>query len=179
MRRIADIDILDDQSLLRDMTVQGWIILAAGVALGLAGIALGLLSPRGVGVAWFLCVAAAYVASLAVHELVHACLFKLFGGRGAHVGFGARWGMLYTSAKGLVLPRKQFCCVLLGPSVIVTAALLVAGALIGQPLAGWAVAFLHLSGCTGDFAMVRAIAGEPRALLVEDTEKGVALYEDS
>lgn len=177
MRRIADIDILGDEALLQDMTRGSWLILGLGTALGLAGFLAGVLPDR-LSLWWFLGVGALTALSLPVHELVHAALFKLFGGRDARVTFGARWGMLYTSAKGLILPRRQFMCVLLGPAVVVSLALFVAAALSGHGLAGWELAVLHLSGCTGDFGMVAAIRRNPAALLVEDTETGVAFYAD-
>ncbi|MGN0286147.1 MAG: hypothetical protein ACI4B6_00545 [Atopobiaceae bacterium] len=85
--------------------------------------------------------------------------------------------MLYTSAEGLIMPRRRFMAVLMGPAVLVTLALVLVCSAMGLPLAAWAVAVLHLSGCTGDLGFV-GIIHRSDATFVQDTSKGIALYVD-
>lgn len=175
MKPISEIDLLDDDALLARMSRASLILVAVGAVVACAGLVAGAW-PDAFGLAWFALVVVASLVALPVHELVHAALFKLLGGPKAHIRFGARWGMLYTSAEGLVLPRRRFVAVLMGPAVLVTAALVALGLVLGQPLAAWVMAVLHLSGCTGDLGFVRIIC-QSAADFVQDTNKGIALYQ--
>lgn len=176
MRQIADIDLLDDEALLTRMSWASLIIVVAGTVVGVLAWACGVWTDH-VGLAWVALVVVASLVALPVHELVHGALFKLLGGPKAHVSFGARWGMLYTSAEGLIMPRRRFMVVLMGPAVLVTLALVLVCSAMGLPLAAWAVAVLHLSGCTGDLGFV-GIIHRSDATFVQDTSKGIALYVD-
>ncbi len=177
MRRLADIDLLGDAAMQQEMVASSMAILALGTALGVTA---GMLLPHEqLGIGWFVLLAAVSVAALPVHELVHALFFKLMSGMRAHVKFGFSSWMLYTAAPGCMLPRGRFCVVLLSPSVLVTGALLAVPAALGMPLLGWYLAVIHLAGCTGDIAYARIIARETHAQLVEDTERGIALFSDS
>jgi len=175
MKTIASIDVLGEETpFLRRVVVDSVCVLVAGVLVGAALVATGLVAWSGTGMTWLLaCVAT--VASFFVHELVHGALFKLLGGSDVHVSFGVVTGMLYTDAHGATLPRGRFVVVLLGPAVLVTLALLVGGVALGCPLEGWVAAMLHLSGCTGDTGMVREILACPEATHVRDTHTGIDL----
>lgn len=176
MRRVADIDLLDDEALLTRMSWASVMVVVVGVVVGVLAWACGVWSDR-VDLAWVALVVVASLVALPVHELVHGALFKLLGGPKAHVSFGARWGMLYTSAEGLIMPRRRFMVVLMGPAVLVTLALVLVCDALGLPLAAWVVAVLHLSGCTGDLGFV-GIIHRSDATFVQDTNKGIALYVD-
>ena len=176
MRRLVDIDLLGDEQLQASMASGSMVILLVGV---LVGVLLAVALPHEpITFWWFVELAIISIVALPVHELVHAAAFKLMSGFGAHLKFGFSNWMLYTSSPGTVLTRSRFCTVLLAPSVVVTLALWVCAAMAGQPLLGWFMAVVHLSGCTGDIGYVRIIANEPTANLVQDTERGIALFHD-
>lgn len=118
---------------------------------------------------------AACLVVLPVHELVHGAAFKLLGGPEVKVSFGHAAGCLYTRTNDAVLSRRRFVAVLLAPSVALTVLLVGVGAALGAMAGGILAAGLHLTGCTGDLIMVAAIAREPRARWVQDTESGCRL----
>lgn len=120
------------------------------------------------------------VASLLVHELVHGLFFKLFAPSGAKVTFGANWkaGMLYACAEGIVYPRGRYLVIILAPTVAVTVLLLAGGALTGHLAAGYLLAVVHLSGCTGDWGYAMEIARDPSITYCEDTTWGVRFLRD-
>ena len=176
MRLLVDIDILDDEALQANMAMGSLWIVIVGLLLG---VLLGVFLPHEpITLQWFLLLGAVSVAALPVHELVHAAAFKIASGFTARIAFGFSSWMLYTAAPGTILPRERFCVVLLAPAVLVTTALFVGGVLTGWPLLGWFLAVIHLAGCTGDLGYVRIIRSESRANLVQDTERGIALFYD-
>ncbi len=177
MRRLTDIELLDDRALQQQMVWASMSILGFGVVIGV--IAALALPHEVVGPLWFVALAFLSVVALPVHELVHAGAFMLLTGFTARIRFGFTDWMLYTSAAGTMLRRRRFCAVLLAPTVLVTTALLVVPWLRGFPLLGWFLAVIHLAGCTGDLAYVHIIRREPKATYVEDTERGIALFYDA
>lgn len=176
MRLLLSIDLLDDERLQGDMVAGSLWIVLVGTLLGVFGAAL--LPHEPIGLAWFLLLGIVSVAALPIHELAHAAFFVLCSGFKAHIRFGFSSWMLYTAAPGCMLPRKHFCVVLLAPAVLVTGALGYGAIALGWPLLGWFLSVVHLAGCAGDIAYARAIASEPAAAFVEDTERGIALYCD-
>ena len=198
MRKLSSIHTFEDRAFLT------WVARASLVTLGLgtaAVVAVGiLLAARGASaldpefteafaasgfhglplVWWLGCVALATVLALPAHELVHAALFKAFAPRGSRVTFGANWqaGMLFACARGIVYTRRQYLAIVLAPTVAFTIAALALGIALGHPVAGLAVAVLHLTGCTGDWGYVRAMARDPKITHCEDTEWGVQWYGD-
>ena len=64
----------------------------------------------------FVLLALASLVALPVHELVHAGAFALLSGFSARICFGFSDWMLYTSAAGVMLPKRRFCVVLLAPT---------------------------------------------------------------
>ncbi|MCH4054250.1 MAG: DUF3267 domain-containing protein [Atopobiaceae bacterium] len=174
LRLVCEIDVFHDVGLLQKMGVWSGAILVAGIAAIALAAALGI-APEPLSWAWLAGLVAATAASFAIHELVHGLFFRLLGGRGTRIRFGARQGMLYTRAEGLMLPVRRFVVVLLAPAVLVSATTVAVGWAAGLPLAAAIVFVLHLSGCVGDFAFVQAIF-ESDADLAEDTETGMRLY---
>lgn len=196
MRKIADIRTFEDRALLR------WISCASALAFGIgvlatAGLAAvlrifmpsaldpalaGLLGVRAfssaIMLAWLVVLAVASMAALLVHELVHALFFKLFAPSGARVTFGANWGagMLFACAEGIVYARRRYLAIVIAPTIVVTALVLVIGAAFGVPVLGCAVAAIHLCGCAGDWYYVRTICRNPAIAYCEDTTWGVRLF---
>ena len=117
----------------------------------------------------------ALIASLCLHEAVHALFFRLFAPPGSHVYFGANWkaGMIYACAEGIVFSRRQYQIALIAPTIAVTVALMAIGALSGFGLVAWAIAVLHLSGCAGDWGYLVEIARDRSIDRCEDTAWGV------
>ena len=177
MRRLADIELLEDQTLQQQMVWASMGILVFGILVGV--VAALALPHEAVGLLWFVALVLISIVALPVHELVHAGAFMLLTGFSARIRFGFTDWMLYTSAAGTMLRRRRFCAVLLAPAVLVSIALLVVPWSQGFPLLGWFLAVIHLAGCTGDLAYVRIIQREPKATHVEDTERGIALFYDT
>ena len=127
---------------------------------------------------WLLALAAGVLVSLVAHEAVHAAVFKLFAPKGSRITFGANWrcGMLFACADGIVYTRRQYLAIVLAPTLVVTLALVAAGALVSWPLWTLVVVALHLSGCVGDWAYAAHIAADPAIAYCEDTEWGVQFY---
>ena len=124
---------------------------------------------------WPLAMAALSVVALPVHELVHALFMRVLGGPGTRVSFGYQAGMLYAGCPGLVLSKARFVAVLLAPTVLVTAALLELGLVLGYPFMTLWAAVLHLSGCSGDILAAGAILRERACTHCRDTERGIEL----
>ena len=174
MRKVLDVDILNDGATQRLVGRASLAIAAFGVAGALA------LAPacgwRPGGVGWWLALAALYVACLPVHELVHGAFFKLFGPRGTKVRFGYQAGMLYAGCPGARMGRGRFAAVLLAPFLLVSAACAAGGIAFGNPLMAWAIGWLHAAGCAGDLYFAWLVARHPEADACEDTERGIALW---
>ena len=171
-----DIELLDDVQLQAQMAAWSLWILLIGALVGVL-LAVGV-PHEPVTLWWFVSLALVSVAAMPVHELIHATAFKIVSGFEARITFGfANW-MLYTASPGTMLPRGRFCAVLLAPAVVLTVSLGLGLTLAGMPLLGWFCAVIHLAGCTGDIGYVRIIASEPKANLVQDTERGIALFHD-
>lgn len=123
-------------------------------------------------------IVAATLASLALHECVHALFFKVLGPAGSRVTFG--WNldvaMIYACAEGIVYSRRRYLVTVLAPTVMVTGIIAALGVLSGCTLASWVVCVLHLSGCTGDWFYARAIVSDPRIRWCKDEAWGVRFY---
>lgn len=198
MSRIGGIHTFEDKRFLSNTARMSGVVFAGGAALAVVlFVALGALAPtaldpafRGLWVPgggsgasealWLLGIGVGSLASLVLHEAVHAVFFKVFAPHGAHVTFGVNWklGMLYACAEGIVYPRRRYIVIALAPSIVVTAVALAAGWISGDPLGGFAVAVTHLAGCTGDWGYLSAIRANPRIAFCEDTSWGVAFYDE-
>ncbi len=175
MRVVAKVDVLGDEGQQRGIARLSLALLGACLA---AAVALAALVPAArprVVWAFVLALVLGYLVSLPVHELVHGAAFKLLGGAGTHVVFGAAQGMLYASCPGVRFGRRSFYAILLAPFVVLSSAYLAIGLAAGAPLLAWCLFGLHASGCAGDFWLARAIVANPRADLCEDTKTGILL----
>lgn len=184
MRTLGDIDFFGDDALRQRLVRASVWLLIGGAALV---VALSVVAGTGVieemralpgdrGPAmWPLAMAALSVVALPVHELVHALFMRVLGGPGTRVSFGYQAGMLYAGCPGLVLSKPRFVVVLLAPAVLVTAALLGLGLVLGYPFMTLWAAVLHLSGCSGDILAAGAILRERSCTHCRDTERGVEL----
>lgn len=181
MRELADIDVLTDERVRLVVARVSLAVLVACAALGVvlraAGLGRGLVGEvaRMGPIAWAASLVAGVLVSLPVHELVHAALFRLAGGPGTRVRFGASSGMLYAGCPGLELGRAPMSVVLVGPAVVLSVALLAFGGAVGLPDLGYLWFACHLSGCAGDLYFVWRIWREPACTRVRDTERGIAL----
>lgn len=183
-RTLGDIDFFGDDALRQRLVyVSVWLLLG-GAALAVtlsvvagAGVIEEMLALPGDwgAVMWPLAVIALSVVALPVHELVHALLMRVLGGPGTRVSFGYQAGMLYAGCPGLVLSKPRFVAVLLAPAVLVTAALLGLGLVLGYPFMTIWAAVLHLSGCSGDILAAGSILRERACTHCRDTERGVEL----
>ena len=183
-RTLGDIDFFGDDALRQRLVRASAWLLIGGAALA---VALSVVADTGVieemralpgdwGAAlWPLAMAALSVVALPVHELVHALFMRVLGGPGTRVSFGYQAGMLYAGCPGLVLSKPRFVAVLLAPTVLVTAALLGLGLVLGYPFMTLWAAVLHLSGCSGDILAADAILRERACTHCRDTERGVEL----
>ena len=183
-RTLGDIDFFGDDALRQRLVRASAWLLIGGAALA---VALSVVAGTGVieemralpgdwGAAlWPLAMAALSVVALPVHELVHALFMRVLGGLGTRVSFGYQAGMLYAGCPGLVLSKPRFVAVLLAPTVLVTAALLGLGLVLGYPFMTLWAAVLHLSGCSGDILAAGAILRERACTHCRDTERGVEL----
>ena len=183
-RTLGDIDFFGDDALCQRLVRASAWLLIGGAALA---VALSVVAGTGVieemralpgdwgAVMWPLAMAALSVVALPVHELVHALFMRVLGGPGTRVSFGYQAGMLYAGCPGLVLSKARFVAVLLAPTVLVTAALLGLGLVLGYPFMTLWAAVLHLSGCSGDILAAGAILRERACTHCRDTERGVEL----
>ena len=183
-RTLGDIDFFGDDALRQRLVrASAWLLIGgAALAVALSVVAgtgvieeMRALPGGGGGALWPLAMAALSVAALPVHELVHALFMRVLGGPGTRVSFGYQAGMLYAGCPGLVLSKPRFVAVLLAPAVLVTAALLGLGLVLGYPFMTLWAAVLHLSGCSGDILAAGAILRERACTHCRDTERGVEL----
>ena len=183
-RTLGDIDFFGDDALCQRLArASAWLLIGGAVL----AVALSVVAGTGVieemralpgdwGAAmWPLAMAALSVVALPVHELVHALFMRVLGGPGTRVSFGYQAGMLYAGCPGLVLSKSRFVVILLAPTVLVTAALLGLGLVLGYPFMTLWAAVLHLSGCSGDILAAGAILRERACTHCRDTERGVEL----
>ena len=183
-RTLGDIDFFGDDALRQRLVRASAWLLIGGAALA---VALSVVTGTGVieemralpgdwGAAlWPLAMAALSIVALPVHELVHALFMRVLGGPDTRVSFGYQAGMLYAGCPGLVLSKPRFVAVLLAPTVLVTAALLGLGLVLGYPFMTLWAAVLHLSGCSGDILAAGMILCERACTHCRDTERGVEL----
>ena len=127
---------------------------------------------------WCMVVAAGYIISLPVHELIHAAFFKLLGPRGTQIKFGFKQGLLYTTCPGTHIERARFMVILMAPFVILSAVYLVFGLVSHEYSATLALFLLHASGCAGDMYFTWCILRNPQANMVEDTSVGITLWQE-
>lgn len=163
---LTSIDILGDASEQKRIGKLSLFLLVAAVLV--AVVSLGGTMPS---LVWF---AVFVLLPLPVHELVHASLFKLFC-PSAPVRFGAQSGFFYATTDGQVYPRAQMCVILLAPLLLVTPAIMWAGALVGQVYAAGLAAACHVSECAGDIYFVWLALRTRGCTHLKDTSAGIDL----
>ncbi|MFW5994736.1 MAG: DUF3267 domain-containing protein [Spirochaetia bacterium] len=99
--------------------------------------------------------AAGMIAIIPMHELLHALAFRIRGAR--HIRFGAKPRQLifYAIARNFVADYREMRFILYLPAVVISVGLVVSmlfpSAFFATSIA-WVV-FIHMSACTGDFAL--------------------------
>ena len=91
------------------------------------------------------------------------------------MSFGFQDAFLYTRTDDALAVRGRMVAVLLAPSVLVTAGIVVPALAAGLPVLAALLSGLHLAGCAGDITMAVAALREPRCTHVRDTETGIDL----
>lgn len=116
---------------------------------------------------------------LVVHEATHGLGIALSGARpvfGTGRLAGGQVPYLYAGAPGHHFSPRQFLTILWAPSIVVNAGLL--AAMLLNPWGVWLIIpfVVHVSGCFGDWLMIRAIRGQDGIATVEDTMDGMRLH---
>ena len=122
------------------------------------------------------------VLGVVLHESVHGVLFLTFGVRPCF-GFKpwTRFGpVFYAAAPGSYLDRPRYLAAGLAPTVLLTAALAAALAIVAADdmlasVVSWAFV-LNVAGSAGDMLMMRKVLSYPRETLFEDTGDGFIAY---
>ncbi len=118
------------------------------------------------------------VVALVLHEGVHGLVMARYGAR-PQFGVGMMQGQVpyaYATSPGFRYTGRQFWWVAMMPTFAVNAIL--ATLVFTMPWGPFLVlpAALHLSGCVGDWTILRMISEHPEGTLVEDTRDGVILH---
>jgi hypothetical protein len=119
----------------------------------------------------------AFLVVLPVHELVHAALVRLFGGR-PRFGAGVKGGMpyLYVTDPGRRFGRNRFLAVALAPLILID--LVALAVLLLRPSWSWAAPALvgNTSGAVGDLWVAGLLVRLPSWAEVEDRALGFAVW---
>ena len=171
----GEVDVLGDAVLQRRMLLQSVLVLALGLAPSLIAAAFGgwTIFRDGWAVLWTVLVT---MACFAVHEIVHALFFLIMSHGKCHISFGAEAGFLYTRTDDCMLLKGRFVCVLLAPTILVTAGIVAVGFALSYPAESLIAAAVHLSGCVGDWDMAGTIATTSHVTHVKDSETGCILF---
>lgn len=183
MHEIGSIHTFEDEAFLHSVSRISAAVL--GVSVGVAFVLFSMVMPGlselsrldgwFAGIWWAVSLLVGTVVVLAVHEGVHGLFFKLFAPAGSRVTFGAniKLGMLYACAEGIVYTRRQYLVVILAPTVVVTALMLVSAFVSGYPFCCYIIATAHLAGCVGDWKYAAAVFRNHAITHCEDTSWGV------
>lgn len=121
------------------------------------------------------------VTLIPLHEWLHGLAYQWAGA--PRVSYIVNWKKLYVAALAdrFVIGRRQFYIVALTPFTVISAFLLIATTLIGEPF--WQFTFLislllHTLSCLGDFAMINymQLRPEKEAVTYDDNEKGLSYF---
>jgi hypothetical protein len=120
---------------------------------------------------WLLVNVISYIVILALHELIHALAFLLWGGRpyfGAKLPFA-----VFCGAKNQLFRRNHYLVIGLAPLVVITLAA-VAITLASPVLASYAffATVGNFSGAAGDIVACNRLFKLSSQILVEDTDAG-------
>ncbi len=117
-----------------------------------------------------------YILILPIHELIHAAVFTLWGGKPY---FGTKLPYaLYCGARQQLFRRNQYLVVGLAPLVLITLAGIIF-TLVSPALASYTIFATvgNISGAAGDLWVAWRLLRLPRSILVEDTEAGYRAWE--
>ena len=120
---------------------------------------------------WFAINIVSYILILPIHELVHAAVFILWGGKPY---FGTKMPYaLYCGARKQLFRRNQYLVVGLAPLVVITLAGIIF-TLVSPALASYIIFAIvgNISGAAGDLWVAWRLLRLPPSILVEDTEAG-------
>jgi hypothetical protein len=125
---------------------------------------------------WFVINIVGYILILPIHELVHAAVFTLWGGK-PYFGIKMPYA-LYCGARQQLFRRNQYLVVGLAPLVVITLAGIIF-TLLSPALASYIIfAFVgNVSGAAGDLWVAWRLLRLPHSVLVEDTEAGYRAWE--
>jgi hypothetical protein len=185
LRRVGAVDLLQPARLPQLARESLWLLLAAGagfVALDLAARRIqdagpllggGPLAPR--LLVLIVVNLAAYAVMIVLHELLHATVILLLGGRPT---FGLKLPLAaYCTAPGQLFTRSGYTAVALAPLVVLTLLGIAVtwlwpdvGALLWLGFVG------NVSGAAGDLVAVRELRRMPDATLIADTATGFVGY---
>ncbi len=120
-------------------------------------------------------VAALTAGLVLLHEWVHAVAYRMAG---AAPRYGAKmvgwfFPVVYVTAPGRWLTRRQYAAVLLAPTIAVNVVGLSLMAAMGSW--SWMLVFplaSHLGGCVGDWWIAAVLARLPAGARIEDTPQG-------
>ena len=117
-------------------------------------------------------------AALMLHEGVHGLVMARYGAK-PQFGVGLMQGQVpyaYATSPGFKYTQRQFWWVAMMPTFAVNA--LLAVLVFTLPWGPYLVfpAAIHLSGCIGDWMILKMIGEHPGGTLVEDTREGVVLH---
>ena len=120
---------------------------------------------------------------LGIHEGIHGIFFKLFCPENK-VKFGVilKSGMLYATSPGSIYTRFQMITIALAPFVVLTMVLTILYSFhVISPMIYVLLASIHASGCVGDFyyTCILAFKFKEKKIMVEDTDKGITIYQAS
>lgn len=124
------------------------------------------------------CLVVGTVLVMVLHEAAHGLTMARYG---ATARFGVamteqRVPYAFATSPGFRYTQRQYWWVAMMPTLAVNG--LLAVAVLALPWGPYLVipAAVHLSGCVGDWAMLRMVAGWPEGTLVEDTRTGFVLH---
>jgi hypothetical protein len=125
---------------------------------------------------WFVINIVSYILILPIHELVHAVVFILWGGKPY---FGTKMPYaLYCGARQQLFRRNQYLVVGLAPLVVITLAGIIF-TLVSPTFASYTIFAIvgNISGAAGDLWVAWRLLRKPHSVLVEDTEAGYRAWE--
>jgi hypothetical protein len=185
LRRVGAVDLLQSARLPQLARTSLWLLLASGAGFALLDLAARraqgagpLLGGGPLALRLLVLVVVnlvAYVAMIVAHELMHAGVIVLLGGRPT---FGLKLPLaVYCTAPGQLFTRGGYSAIALAPLVVLTLVGIVVtwlwpdlGALLWLAFVG------NASGAAGDLAAIGELRRMPDAVLIADTATGFIGY---
>lgn len=182
MKKIKEIHITEDQSLLKKLNIAAiplsivffllFTVIAIAIRPGL------IYDPDQSIVMSFFITILIFMAFIIIHEAIHGIFFKLFAPN-RKVKFGIIWqkGMAYATSPGSKFTKWQMIIIVIMPFVINSLLLTAIYAFTRQTISQYVlVATPHAVACIGDFFYILIIARAPQGAMIEDTETGLTIW---